>query len=354
MKTLFFILTFFIVFIFPVNAAASKQQYAEAVVKQEKIQEAVKAGTKQNIQQITITILEGELKNKTYSVESPLVSESKAYRAGDTVIVSYEKDNGGAVQVMIVDYVRKKALLTLFFLFLSFVFIIGRWKGFYSFLGMVFSFAIIMRFIIPNIIAGNDPILISLLGALLIIPVTFYISHGFHKETTIAICATALSLALTGLLAYVFIEFSRLTGFAAEEAFYVQTLKNGAINIKNLLLAGIIIGAMGVLDDITISQVAIVKRLFLANSKFTYRELYNHAMAVGHDHIASLVNTLILVYTGASLPLFLLFYESNAGYSQVINQEIIATEIVRTLVSSIGIIAAVPIATLISCRFARD
>lgn len=305
---------------------------------------------------IEVRITEGPLKGKTYKIT---LTESKkgvsSFKKGENVIVQISKNpQTGQEVVYITDYLRTSPLLLLLFLFLLTVFSIGRLKGFLSFVGMIFSFIIIGNLIIPNIIAGNDPVLISLFGALLIMPVTFYIAHGFNKKTTIALVATFISLVVTALLAFIFVYLTRLTGFASEEAIYVQNIKAGAINIKNLLLAGIIIGALGVLDDITISQAAIVEKLRQANRTWNFRELYKHSMEVGRDHIASLVNTLVLVYAGASLPLFLLFYNTNLSPTLIVNQEIVATEIVRTLVASIGIISAVPITTFLAIKFNKE
>lgn len=321
--------------------AAGNVEYLEAKVQT--------VEQKENLKQVKVVVTSSSQKRKEYSI--PLVAEKNKdlpIRTGDTLLISYEKLSTGKEQVFIVDFVRKKELLLLFFLFLVFVFAIGRWKGISSFIGMLFSFFVIAGFILPNIALGNDPVLISLFGALFIIPVTFCLAHGVNKKTTIALASTFLSLIMTGILAYIFVGFTRITGLAAEEVAFLQVIEGVTLNVKNLLLAGIIIGAMGILDDITISQTSIVERLIIANPKYSFKELYFHAMEVGKDHIASLVNTLILVYTGASLPLFLLFSHAQMSYMNAINQEVIATEIVRTLVSSIGIVAAVPITTLIA------
>lgn len=301
---------------------------------------------------VSLKINKGDLKGKTYKVKAD-TGKNVNYKKGDNVIVSYSKAGTGQENVYIIDYVRTKEILLLFFLFLALVFFIGRFKGIRSFLGMLFSFVIIGSFIIPNILLGNDPVLISLLGALFILPVSFYLSHGINKKTTIALVGTFISLAITGALSYFFVSYTRLTGFATEEASFLQLIQGVDVNITSLLLAGIIIGAMGVLDDITISQTAVVERLRIANEKYGSRELYKHAMEVGRDHIASLVNTLILVYMGASLPLFLLFYSSRMSYGIAMNNEIITTEIVRTLVSSIGIVLAVPITTFIASVYTK-
>lgn len=298
---------------------------------------------------IIVTVQEGALKGREFPVAlyDDKQIGNQDLRVGDRVIVSFMTSPQAGQQAIIVDHVRRIPLLVLSMLFIAVVLIIGRKKGILSLAAMVISFLIIGRLIIPQILIGNDPVLISLIGGMFIIPTLFYISHGFTWKTTLAVVGTFLSLILTGLLAIVFVQFTRLTGFAAEEATFIQATGQN-VDIQSLLLAGIIIGAMGVLDDITISQTAIVEKLIKANPKYTKPELFREAMDVGRDHIASLVNTLVLVYAGAALPLFVLFYSSTYTYSQVINMELVATEIVRTLVASIGIVLAVPFTTLIA------
>jgi uncharacterized membrane protein len=215
---------------------------------------------------------------------------------------------------------------------------------------MGISFLIIIGFILPQIYAGYNPVLIALLGSFFIVPVTFYLSHGLNKKTTIALLGTVISLVITGFLAKAFIDFGRLTGFASEEAGFLQFSRGDVLNIKGLVLAGIIIGVLGVLDDITVAQSAVVEKLKEANPRIGDKKLFTKAMSVGRDHIASMVNTLILVYTGAALPLLLLFVDNTAPFTQIINYEIIAEEIIRTLVGSIGLILAVPITTFLAVR----
>ncbi|QQS44273.1 YibE/F family protein [Candidatus Roizmanbacteria bacterium] len=281
--------------------------------------------------------------------------ENQGLHKGDQVLVNFIEGPGGREQVIIVDQFRLWPLAALFFLFLGVVVVIGRRKGFFSFLGMAFSFLIIAQMIVPQILLGNNPILISLVASLLVIPITFYISHGIKRKTTIAVISTFLALVFTAILAVVFVNLAKLTGYSAEEATFITAQQGDTINIQALLLAGIIIGAMGVLDDITISQTSIVSKLKKANPKFSRWELFRESMDVGHDHIASLVNTLVLVYVGASLPLFVLFSSSQFGtLSDVMNMEIVATEIVRTLVSSIGIVSAVPLTTLLAVWYIKD
>ena len=310
-------------------------------------------GEIQIYQQLELVVDKGSLEGETIFVESgnyALVGNQR-YKKGDKLIIMHNKDFEGNDLFFVSDYVRRDALLILFIIFVVVALAVGKIWGITSLVGMGFSFLVIFKFILPQIINGANPILIAILGSLFIIPVTFYLSHGLNKKTTIAIAATVIALIITGILASVFVDMARLTGFASEEAAFLQVASQGAVNIKGLLLAGIIIGALGVLDDVTVSQASIVNQLKQADNKMSFRELYRRAMKVGQDHTSSMVNTLVLVYTGAALPLLLLFVDRPHPFLEVINYEIIADEIVRTLVGSIGLILAVPITTIMACFF---
>ncbi len=308
-------------------------------------------GKEQQIyQKLEVLITKGSLKGKKIIVESgelPVVGLQK-YKVEDKLVLSYFRDVEGEDTFYVTDYVRRDTLVFLFLVFTAMVILVGRLQGVTSLFGMAISFLIILKFILPEISKGKDPVQTAIIGSLIIIPVTFVLSHGFNKKTVVAIFATLISIVFTGILTSIFVEVSRLTGFSSEEAGFLQAYKGDLINIKGLLLAGIIIGVFGVLDDITVSQSAIVEQLKAANPKLRPGELYSKAMAVGKDHIASMVNTLVLVYTGASLPLLILFVDSSRSFLEIINLEVVAEEVVRTLVGSIGLVLAVPITTLIA------
>jgi len=301
-------------------------------------------------QKIEILITKGSLKDKKVIIENgnlPM-SNLQKYNVNDKLVITRTKNFEGKDVFYITDYIRRGALLWLFILFIALAVVIGRWQGLASLIGMGISFLVIFWLILPKISSGEDPVKIAILGSLIIIPATFLLSHGVNKKTLIAIVGTLISLIITGILASVFVDATKLTGFASEDAGFLQALKPGIINIKGLLLAGIIIGVLGVLDDITISQSAIVQQLKLANPNLKDVELYKKAMAVGKDHIASMVNTLILVYAGAALPLLIIFVNNPHPFLEIINYEMIADEVVRALVGSIGLILAVPITTIIA------
>jgi len=216
------------------------------------------------------------------------------------------------------------------------------------FLGMAFSFLVIFRVILPAIIEGQDPVWAAIGGAVLIIPASFYLSHGFNRKTNAAIFGTIVSLMVIGWLSKWLIEMGNFTGLASEEAGFLLIESGGGVDMKGILLAGIIIAALGVLDDVTVSQAAIVTELKETDKSLKVRELYKKAMRVGHDHITSMINTLVLVYAGAAMPLLLLFVSGGLSFSEVINYEMVAEEVIRTLVGSIGLVLAVPITTIIA------
>lgn len=320
------------------------------IIKEEVI---TQEGQQSLYQELEILVTKGSLKDRKIKVEVgniPLVGQPK-YKERDEVLISYTHDFEGNEVFYITDFIRRKFLAWLLFIFVILVVVVGRWRGASSLLGLGISFLVIFKFILPNIYAGQNPVLIAIIGSLFIIPFTFYLSHGFNKKTTVAILGTLGALMITSILAKVFVQMAKLTGYVSEEAAFLQVAKQGAMNIRGLLLAGIIIGALGVLDDITVSQAAIVQQLKETSSKISPKELFSRAMNVGQDHIASMVNTLVLVYTGAALPLLLLFIDNPHPFSEVINYEIIAEEIIRTLVGSIGLITAVPITTFLAINF---
>ncbi len=301
-------------------------------------------------QKLKILITAGSIKDREIVVEVgdiPIIGLPK-YRVGDEVLISKSLGLEGEEIFYLTELIRRKYLFWLFLLFVILAVVIGRWRGATSIIGLGISFLVIFLFILPQINSGRDPVMIAILGSLAIIPLTFYLSHGLNQKTAVAMLGTLAALVITGFLAKYFVEVTRLTGFASEEAGFLQSDRPGAINIKGLVLAGIIIGALGVLDDITVAQSAIVQQLREANPKIKFKELFLRAMNVGQDHIASMVNTLVLVYTGAALPLLLLFINNPLPFSQVINYEIITEEIIRTLVGSIGLIAAVPLTTFLA------
>jgi uncharacterized membrane protein len=307
-------------------------------------------GQPQHYQVLELTLTSGAQRGRVITVEhvAYALTDLQHYHEGQRVMVVRAQEPSGREAFYISGPVRRGPLAWMFLLFVAAVIAAGRKRGAFALLGMALSFAVIVLFILPRIAAGDDPVTVAVIGSALTVPITFYLSHGVNRKTTVAVISTAISLALTGLLARLFVDGAYLTGYASEEAGFLQVTGVGAIDVKGLLLAGIIVGVLGVLDDVTVSQAAIVQQLKAATPLAPFRQLFRSAMAVGRDHIASMVNTLVLVYAGAAMPLLLLLNDSAQPFWQLINYEIIAEEIVRMMVSSLGLIAAVPLTTFLA------
>lgn len=313
----------------------------------------IENGTEQG-QLVKVMVTTGNLAGKEISVNTGLTFAEKSieYKINDTVIILELQDKtSNSSTFYISDFQRTDALLLLFLLFIAVVVIVSKKWGVFSILGMFYSFFIIAKYILPLLLNGWNPLFVAITGSLLIAPVTFVLSHGFNRKTAVALASTIITLLVTGGIAILFINIAKITGFSDDETFFLQVAKNGRINMQGIFLAGIIIGTMGILDDVTISQASIVNQLKSSIRNISTWELYKKAMYIGHDHIASTVNTLVLVYTGAALPLLLLFVNTSLTMDIALNAEIVAGEIVRTLVSSIGLVLAVPLSTLFAVLY---
>jgi uncharacterized membrane protein len=274
------------------------------------------------------------------------------YAVGDKVIVDNPPNEPGAKQnfYYIIDWYRIPNLIiaTLFFFALAIYF--GRKRGLTSIIGMVFSVLVIFYYIMPTILKGGDPFLTAITGAVIIIILSLYLSHGFNRRTTIALISTLLTLGLAVVLDLIFVHFTKLVGDGTEDAIYLQ-LYNAKINLQGVLLGGIIIGVLGVLDDVTTGQSAAIEEIHTANNDLGFKELFKKGLSVGQEHIASLINTLVLAYVGASFPLFLLYSVQQQFPNWVTLNYSFGEEIIRTLVGSSVLVIAVPLTTTLAALY---
>jgi uncharacterized membrane protein len=270
----------------------------------------------------------------------------QALAPGDRVVVALTEEPDGP-RYYVVDRYRLPPLALALGLFLALTLLFSRRRGLGSIVGLSITIVILTRFVVPRIVEGSNPLAVSLLGALAIVLTSIYLAHGFSLRTSIAVGSTVVTLLIAWVLAAVAVAAGRLSGLGSEESVYLQIAPLEALNLRGLLLGGIILGALGVLDDITTSQAAAVDELRRANPLLPVRELYRRGIVIGTEHITALVNTLFLAYAGASLPLFILFTIYNdAPLWVTLNSEFVAEEVVRTLVGSTALILAVPITTL--------
>lgn len=366
MRKILVLLFFFIVFTSPVFAQqpnSTFDQLEQAVPKTDYsrgkviriLEEGTKniAGSQMPFQKVIVKIAIGPEKGKEIEIGQGTLStmkESQRVKVGEEVVVSKISNISGNAQYFITDKYRIPLVVILLVVFFVLVVYFGRIRGFMSFLGLIVSIFILMKFVVPQIFGGSDPLVVSFLGALAIAFTSLYLAHGFNRRTTIALLSTIITLFLSIFISQLFVYFAKLTGLGNEDAYYLQqsVAQGSLINPKGLLLGGIIIGALGVLDDITIGQAASVEELSRANSNLTFHDLYARGLSIGREHIASLVNTLVLAYAGASFPIFFLFLmlKDVQPIWVTVNNEFLMEEVVRTLVGSTTIVLAVPLTTL--------
>jgi uncharacterized membrane protein len=273
------------------------------------------------------------------------------FDSGDRVVLAFVEEAPEGQQYQVIDFQRGRPLLALTAFFALAVLLIGRWRGLAALAGLAVSAVVLLAFIVPAALAGESPVLVAVVGAGAIMLVSLFLAHGFSARTAVAVLGTAVSLAVIGVLAYGFVALSQFTGLGSEDVAYLRSVY-GEIDLRGLLLAGIVIGSLGVLDDVTVTQAATVHELREADPAASRRRLFGRAMNVGRSHIAAIVNTLVLAYVGASLPLLVLFAAGRQDALLTASGEVVAVEIVRALVGSIGIVAAVPFTTLVAVLLA--
>lgn len=285
--------------------------------------------------------LEGYLQGPSGQIDLP------DYVVGDEVVVSMTPDPEGSF-IAVSDRWRVNVLAAAVALFAAAVIVVGGWRGLRSLLALAFTLVVIVRIVIPLAIGGADPILLAVVGATGITIVTLLLTEGWRATTLAAAVGTFLALALTAGLAVLFTNLARFTELqGASDLVYLQTLIGVDVDVGGLLMAGVIFAALGVLDDVTISQAATVHELHVSDPTAGSRELFGRAMNVGRSHISATVNTLVLAYVGASLPLLLLLAAGQQPPLAIVSGEVVAVEIVRAIVGSIGIVCAVPLTTAI-------
>jgi uncharacterized membrane protein len=309
----------------------------------------------QPYQIVEVTVTEGDQSGETFMIDygtRQIRTDMIPLGVGDKIMVTVSRLPDGSVSAHFTDFYRGRSLLYLFFTFIAFSVLVSGWKGVRSIIGIGLSLVVIVIIILPGIQQGRDPLLTSILGSFFFVSYSLYIIYGWNMKTHAAVIGSLLALVITGLLAYFFVNQTRLTGYGDENMFYISQITQNTLNVRHLLLAGILIGTLGVLDDLVISQSSAVFELYRNNPGQDFRKLYRSAMNIGQDHIAATVNTLVLAYAGAALPMLLLFSVGGVDYGMAINLEFIAEEIVRTLVGSLGLFASVPITTALAAMIA--
>lgn len=331
-------------------ASTDQRAYAEVLkVAEEKCppaDEAAPGGSKPVCGKATVKITEGPGKGEQVTLPLPSGPGAPALSPDDEVVLVLDENaEAGAPRYTIIDHQRSKPLLWLLALAAAATIAFGRWRGLAAIGGLAVSFAVLLFFIVPGILTGGSPLLIAVVGSAAIMFAVLYLTHGVNVHTSVAILGTLASLVLTGLLGAAFTALTQLTGLAGEDTIFLSAF-GGGIDMRGLLLAGIVIGSLGVLDDVTVTQAATVAEL--ARTPQPRWELYRAATRIGRAHVGSAVNTIVLAYAGASLPLLLLLTAGNQPVGELLTGEFLGQEIVRSAVGTIGLIASVPITTALA------
>jgi uncharacterized membrane protein len=295
----------------------------------------------------TVRITDGPGNGTTSTVDLPQGPDAARLRPGDDVVLLYFPDAApGARAYAVTDHQRADPMIWMLGLAALAILAFGRWRGLSSLVGLAVSFGVLLLFVIPAILQGSSPLLVAVIGASAIMFAALYLTHGVNVHTSVAIAGTLASLVLTGLLGAGFTAAMHLTGIANDDDSFLAATQ-GAIDMRGLLLAGIIIGALGVLDDVTVTQAATVAEMAEGGPTSRLR-LYRAASRIGRAHVASAVNTIVLAYAGTSLPLLLLVATGTQPVSQLLTSEFLAQEILRSAVGTIGLVASVPITTALA------
>jgi uncharacterized membrane protein len=299
---------------------------------------------------LDVEVLDGPDRGRVLSLDLPAEGYPE-FRPGDVVELFPSEVPGAGVVYFVSDFRRTTTLAWLGLAFVGAVLLIGRWRGLRALVGLAASLWIVIGFMLPAILGGASPPIVALVGGTGVMLVTLYLAHGLTRMTNAAAVGTLGALVVTVGIAIVTIDATRITGFASEDAVYARFLL-GELDLRGIVLAGLIVAALGVLDDVTVSQSSTVFTLHETDPTQSFAQLFGRGMRVGRDHIASVINTLFLAYAGASLALLLLFSTSGLPAGELVNSEQVATEIVKTVVGSLGLIAAVPLTTAIAATSA--
>jgi len=301
------------------------------------------------VQTVTARILGGEQDGEWVTFENDYIQ----LKEGTVFYLNHLKTIDGREYYLVREIDRRGSMALVFGLFAGVILLFGGMQGLRSLLSLAGSLLVIIYILVPGLVGGFSPIPTSILVAGLVLFFAIFFTHGFNKGSVVAFVGTLCAVILTGILAYISIGITGLTGFTSDETTYLNLNTGGQLDFVGLLLAAIIIGALGALDDIAVTQVAVVRELRDSNDTLSKWDVYRRALRVGKEHVGALVNTLVLAYTGAALPLILLFSLSESSIVSIINREIFATEIIRSLVGSIGLVLAVPITTLLAAFWIR-
>ncbi|GAA4755038.1 YibE/F family protein [Modestobacter marinus] len=299
-----------------------------------------------------LVVAEGDSSGDYVQVELSSEVVAEGVEVGDELVLN--RDPGidtGQVTYSFQDFPRSTPIITLALAFTLVVGAVARLRGLLALLGLGFAFFILLQFMLPGLLAGSSPIWVSLVGSSAIMYVVLYLAHGFNARTTTALLGTLFGLALSAVLGTIAVAAAHLTGLANEEA--VQLLQfDPTLDFSGLVLAALVVAGLGILNDVTITQASAVWQLHEVSPEMGWVQLFQRGMAIGRDHIASTIYTIVFAYAGAALPLLLLFDIYERPFWTTLTGSVVGEEVVRTLVGGIALVLAVPVTTLIGALVA--
>ena len=299
-----------------------------------------------------VEVLGGEGAGDFQQIELDASVVANGVDTGDTLVLTRDAGAEGGVTYGFYDYARDTPIIVLAITFAVVVGLVARLRGLASLVGLTFAFVVLLTFVLPGLLSENSPTLVSLVGSAAIMFVVLYLAHGFSARTTTALVGTLFGLTLVAVLGSIAVSIARLTGLTSDEANTLHTY-DPTLSFSGLVLAGIVVAGLGVLNDVTITQASAIWQLHEVSPDITWRELYNRGMAVGRDHIASTVYTIVFAYAGAALPLLLLFEVYPTPVWTLVTSSALAEEVIRTLVGAIALVLAVPVTTAAGAFFAK-
>lgn len=349
---------FLLFFFFPFGAQAQEvhQDFQETIkaevieIISEEEREVIGTDVMRTVQTVRIELEGGERAGERDIIET----ETVTLEPGDDIFVMRTVTINGDEYLIYSDFERRPVLLMLVFLFVALLLVLSRWHGVRALLSLCASVGAILFLLVPALLAGYDPALTTIAVAAVVMAFVLFGTHGINPCTTIAFGGMFSAVVVTGIIAFLSVYFMHFTGLSDDAAVYLNFATDGSIDMTGLLLGAIIIGILGVLDDVSITQASVVQELKAANPNFTAKDLYKRAIKVGRDHIGSLVNTLALAYAGVSLPLILLYAKTESDLMLALNHEVVSVELVRIIVGSIGLVMAVPATTFIAAWYFQN
>lgn len=356
-KILALAILIFVAFSFNVYGEEDLSTYEKALVLEVFEEGNISDDNIDTVQFVKLKVLTGEHKGQTFNVEN-IQSGHPVYdipvKEGDKVLVFIELNDDGELEVNISDYVRNNYIYILTAGFIIALLVIGRSKGLKTIVTLIFTMLMIFKVLLPLMLRGYNPIILTIVISAIITVVTIVIISGLSKKSFAAIVGTVSGVLIAGFLAYIIGTKVKLTGLSSEEAVMLLFIpQNINFNFRDLLFSGILLGALGAVMDVSMSIASSTEEINRANSNLTMKELFVSGMNVGKDIMGTMSNTLILAYTGSTVPLMLLFMAYETSLLRIINLDVVATEIIRSLAGSIGLVLAIPITAVLSAMLIK-